>query len=695
MGTPDVSVVVVHHRGLDHLIEALAGIDAASGRSPSKRSSWTTPGEARLGEVFRRHPTVRRVAGGRQRRLCPRDAASARRPRRLPRSSSSTTMRSSNPTPSTCSCSSLGSRRGGRRGRRRPALGPAPEQKNDFSDGFLTFDGHAFAQDVGRPLSSLPRSRPGEERLFACGGLMAVRRDVFLSSGGIRRRLLRLPGGRGLRLAAVDPRTADPRRAAGTGAASRRSDRRGARRFRARVPLREERVRDRLQELRPGALPRPDARGLRRLPGTSRANAREPQPGSREPAPGSVRGPARGGAFLAASPRDLASAADRAIVDDPLTIAQARALLWIHRNQDSLAAKRRAVQAARRRPTRRSSRSSPSASCRPTRATRASTPTSSASCSLRRRTSFRTTLAEIFQGRGVSLAFSVVIPTFERPDTLGRSSTPWRRRRRRPTSRSSWWTTARATKRPPGCRRYRAAYPLRVFAQGNSGPAAARNRGVREARGARILFLGDDTVPEAGLLAVHARAHAEPRRTAPIAVLGYTTWPRDRRVSPFLHHINEYGLQFGYGLIEDPESVPFNFFYTSNISLRARPAARGGPLRHDLPARRLGGHRDGLPPRPEGDEDRLSPGGGRPTPPRDLLRILPAPSGEVGRVGGDLLRQASGAGRFSRGSARRDGSRGAGPADGSPPAILGGAGQSAGSCPGRVPRSIACSARTT
>ena len=52
-----------------------------------------------------------------------------------------------------------------------------------------------------------------------------------------------------------------------------------------------------------------------------------------------------------------------------------------------------------------------------------------------------------------------------------------------------------------------------------------------------------------------------------MAVLGYTTWPRDLKVSPFLHHINEYGLQFGYGLIEDPESVPFNFFYTSNVSL--------------------------------------------------------------------------------------------------------------------------------
>ncbi len=108
--------------------------------------------------------------------------------------------------------------------------------------------------------------------------------------------------------------------------------------------------------------------------------------------------------------------------------------------------------------------------------------------------------------------------------------------------------------------------PVPIPAQGNAGPAAARNRGVREASGRTILFLGDDTVPEPPLLAVHACAHREAGFDR-VAVLGYTTWPRERRVTPFLHHINEYGLQFGYGLIEDPESVPFNFFYTSNISL--------------------------------------------------------------------------------------------------------------------------------
>ena len=163
-------------------------------------------------------------------------------------------------------------------------------------------------------------------------------------------------------------------------------------------------------------------------------------------------------------------------------------------------------------------------------------------------------------------AFSVVIPTFERPeillrvlDALGRQTGP-------PEFEVVVVDDGSRDATPERLRALSPRYPFRFFRQDNSGPAAARNRGLEEARGRVILFLGDDTVPEPDLLAVHAATHGEPR-PHPIAVLGYTTWPRDRRVSPFLHHINEYGLQFGYGLIDDPESVPFNFFYTSNISL--------------------------------------------------------------------------------------------------------------------------------
>ncbi len=164
------------------------------------------------------------------------------------------------------------------------------------------------------------------------------------------------------------------------------------------------------------------------------------------------------------------------------------------------------------------------------------------------------------------MTFSIVIPTYRRPETLFPVLDALARQTGPPEFEVVVVDDGSGDDTPRRLAEYRPPYAFRFFSQENGGPASARNRGVREARGRVVLFLGDDTVPEPALLSVHARTHAE-TRPYPIAVLGYTTWPRDLRVSPFLHHINEYGLQFGYGLIRDPEQVPFNFFYTSNVSL--------------------------------------------------------------------------------------------------------------------------------
>lgn len=103
--------------------------------------------------------------------------------------------------------------------------------------------------------------------------------------------------------------------------------------------------------------------------------------------------------------------------------------------------------------------------------------------------------------------------------------------------------------------------------QPNGGPGRARNHGVSLASGKFIVFIGDDTVPEPDFLAEHARVHRQSNDDPHLACLGYTGWPRGERVTAFMHYINDYGLQFGYKLIEDGAIVPFNFFYTSNISI--------------------------------------------------------------------------------------------------------------------------------
>ncbi len=122
-----------------------------------------------------------------------------------------------------------------------------------------------------------------------------------------------------------------------------------------------------------------------------------------------------------------------------------------------------------------------------------------------------------------------------------------------------------------------------VTRQTNAGPATARNRGVRKATGEIVLFLGDDTIPQAGWLMAHLEEHRLFGGTGPLAVLGHTSFPPDAE-SPFMRFINEYGAQFGYSIIEDPRSVPFNFFYTSNVSLPRDELIRHGGFREDFPA---------------------------------------------------------------------------------------------------------------
>ena len=106
--------------------------------------------------------------------------------------------------------------------------------------------------------------------------------------------------------------------------------------------------------------------------------------------------------------------------------------------------------------------------------------------------------------------------------------------------------------------------------QANGGPGRARNHGVTLASGQFVVFIGDDTVPEPRFLAEHARVHRESGDDPLTACVGYTGWPRGERVSAFMDYINDYGLQFGYKLIQHGEVVPFNFFYTSNISIDRR-----------------------------------------------------------------------------------------------------------------------------
>jgi glycosyltransferase involved in cell wall biosynthesis len=101
----------------------------------------------------------------------------------------------------------------------------------------------------------------------------------------------------------------------------------------------------------------------------------------------------------------------------------------------------------------------------------------------------------------------------------------------------------------------------------NSGPGIARNIGIAEVTTRLVLITGDDIIPSESLLNEHLLTHQRDHYSRSIAVLGKTVWNPSIKITPFMNYIQEYGLQFGYSLIKHNEIVPFNFFYTSNISL--------------------------------------------------------------------------------------------------------------------------------
>ncbi len=106
--------------------------------------------------------------------------------------------------------------------------------------------------------------------------------------------------------------------------------------------------------------------------------------------------------------------------------------------------------------------------------------------------------------------------------------------------------------------------PLRYFYQANRKQGAARNLGSREASGDYLVFLGDDTVPIPDFLAEHRRnSPSDPH----LVLTGYTPWASEYPTTRFMEYIGKKGWQFGFSLIEDPENLPFNFFYTSNLSI--------------------------------------------------------------------------------------------------------------------------------
>jgi len=106
---------------------------------------------------------------------------------------------------------------------------------------------------------------------------------------------------------------------------------------------------------------------------------------------------------------------------------------------------------------------------------------------------------------------------------------------------------------------------IRYLFQENKKQGAARNLAIKHAQMPIAIFIGDDIIPEPGFIESHLTFHGKLADPSKSCVIGYTTWPEDIRVTPFMRYIGEFGHQFGYSLIDGNGPLRFNFYYTSNL----------------------------------------------------------------------------------------------------------------------------------
>jgi GT2 family glycosyltransferase len=123
------------------------------------------------------------------------------------------------------------------------------------------------------------------------------------------------------------------------------------------------------------------------------------------------------------------------------------------------------------------------------------------------------------------------------------------------------------------CQALALPYSLRVLAQENQGPAAARNRGVAAATAPLIIFLDDDVVPDPALIATHLAAQAGREC---LVTLGPLLPPPGVRLNAW-GEWEERTLLRQYAAMEAGHWQPtYRQFYTGNASVRKRDIVAAG-----------------------------------------------------------------------------------------------------------------------
>lgn len=116
---------------------------------------------------------------------------------------------------------------------------------------------------------------------------------------------------------------------------------------------------------------------------------------------------------------------------------------------------------------------------------------------------------------------------------------------------------------------------VRYFEKKNEGQGIARNFGVKEAKGNIVVLIGDDILVEPNFVEKHIRFHEQHPETS-AGLLGFIEWDSRMPKSPLYTFMTNGSLifgkygghQFAYEKLEGKTEASYDFFYTSNVSLK-------------------------------------------------------------------------------------------------------------------------------
>ena len=175
------------------------------------------------------------------------------------------------------------------------------------------------------------------------------------------------------------------------------------------------------------------------------------------------------------------------------------------------------------------------------------------------------------------MKFSVVVPTRNRREVLISRTLPAMFSQQIPANDVEMIVVVDGATDGTGqaLRELKAPFSLHVIEQPNRGPSAARNAGIRSARGDFVLFIDDDILCGPGLFQEHVDAHVD---QSPSVAYGHLSIAPDAPPS-VLKFANERWYEEYYARIESQKGLrlPQNDYLISNSSIpRATLLACGG-----------------------------------------------------------------------------------------------------------------------